>query len=227
MFGTVGPAQVQVHTRVPLLAPQLPSELTAITETASWTHQYQIAVTQSDHGTISPDTTYVAQGDSQSFSVTPDGGYYISSITTDAGSINVDTPSGQKVNFPDVQADHTITATFAISMASPSLTSTAPSSAVVGTAFHDSATLTAATSDAGGTVIYTPFIRELPRPALSVGIPDTQTVSSGSVPDSKSFTVSEADSYYFVAVYSGDSNNNGITGAAEPFTVTAALNYYQ
>ena len=93
-----------------------------VTETASWTLEYQIAVTQSDHGTISPDTTYVPQGDKQSFSVTPDGGYYIASITTDAGSINVDLPSGQTVSFPDVQADHTITATFAPSIQPTSIT---------------------------------------------------------------------------------------------------------
>ncbi len=74
---------------------------------------YNITVTQTGNGQISPGTSTVNYGDSQSFTVTPNSGYYIASITTDAGSVAVASPSGQTVSFTNVQADHTISATFA------------------------------------------------------------------------------------------------------------------
>jgi hypothetical protein len=75
---------------------------------------YTISVTQSTNGQISPDTSTVNYGGNQNFTITPDSGYYIASITTDAGSVSVYSPSGQTVSFNNVQAAHTITANFAI-----------------------------------------------------------------------------------------------------------------
>ncbi len=75
---------------------------------------YTISVTQSANGQISPDASTVNYGGSQSFTITPDSGYRIASITTDAGSVSVYSSSGQTVSFTNVQASHAITANFAI-----------------------------------------------------------------------------------------------------------------
>ena len=75
---------------------------------------YMITVSQTANGNISPGTTTVNYGSDQRFAINPDSGYYISSITTDAGPIAVSSPSGQTVSFSNVQAAHTITATFEV-----------------------------------------------------------------------------------------------------------------
>ena len=64
---------------------------------------YNIAVTQTGNGQITPGTSTVNYGDSPSFTVTPSSGYYIASITTDAGSVTVTSPSGQTVSFTNVR----------------------------------------------------------------------------------------------------------------------------
>ena len=74
---------------------------------------YQITVTQSVNGVISPGTASYAQGSSQAETITPNGGYLIASITVDGGAVTVTSSSGQTVNFNNIQAVHSITATFA------------------------------------------------------------------------------------------------------------------
>jgi hypothetical protein len=74
---------------------------------------YTITVTQASNGQIAPGMTTVNYGGSQSFTITPNSGYYIAGITTDAGSVAVSSPSGQTISFNNVQADHTLSATFA------------------------------------------------------------------------------------------------------------------
>jgi hypothetical protein len=106
---------------------------------------------------------------------------------------------------------------------SSSISTTAPTGVVVGSSFHDSATLTGVTGSAGGTVTYTLYSGASPS-GTQVGSPSAVTVTNGVVPNSASFTASSAGSYYFVAVYGGDSNNNGVTGSAEAFTVDTAGN---
>ncbi|HLN88777.1 MAG TPA: hypothetical protein VK253_01815, partial [Candidatus Binatia bacterium] len=75
----------------------------------AWT----ITVTQSSHGTIMPATASYPQGSSQNEVITPDSGYYIASITVDGSPATITSPSGQTVTFSNIQAPHTITATFA------------------------------------------------------------------------------------------------------------------
>jgi hypothetical protein len=77
-------------------------------------NQLTITVTQGANGVIAPGTTTVDYGDSQAFTITPNSGYYITSITTDAGSVTVTSPSGQTVSFTNIVAAHTITATYAL-----------------------------------------------------------------------------------------------------------------
>src|SRR5205823_11958097 len=80
-------------------------------------------------------------------------------------------------------------------------------SVVVGTSVHDSATLTGATSNAGGTVTYTVYTDSAcTQNARAAG---TKTVTNGVVPDSNTLAFNSAGTFYWQAVYSGDANNNG------------------
>jgi hypothetical protein len=77
----------------------------------------------------------------------------------------------------------------------------------VGSTVHDSATLSGATTDAGGTVTYTVYTNN----ACTMGAQaaGTVTVTSGIVPDSNGITFNNAGTFYWQAVYSGDTKNNG------------------
>jgi hypothetical protein len=71
-----------------------------------------IAVTQSDHGSISPDTDNYPIGTDQNITISPDNGYYIASITVDGNPVNVTSPTGQTYSFNNLSENHTITAGF-------------------------------------------------------------------------------------------------------------------
>ena len=75
---------------------------------------YTITVTQTANGVIAPGTSTVNYGATPSFSITPNTGYHITSITVDGSSVAVTSSSGQTVSFTNVQATHTITASFAV-----------------------------------------------------------------------------------------------------------------
>jgi hypothetical protein len=90
----------------------------------------------------------------------------------------------------------------------PGITTLLSSASVdVGSSVHDSATLSGATADAGGTVTYTVYSNSL----CTLGARDagTKTVTSGSVPDSNALAFNSAGDFYWQAVYSGDTKNNG------------------
>jgi hypothetical protein len=94
----------------------------------------------------------------------------------------------------------------------PSIDTTLSAATVsIGDLVHDSATLTGATANAGGTVTYTAYsdssCTQNPQDA------GTKTVTNGVVPDSNAISFSAAGTYYWQAVYSGDANNNGATSA--------------
>ena len=75
---------------------------------------YTITVTQGANGVIAPGTITVDYGATPSFSITPNNGYHIASITVDGASVAVTSPSGQSYQFSAVSADGSLTATFAI-----------------------------------------------------------------------------------------------------------------
>jgi hypothetical protein len=78
-------------------------------------NQLAITVTPpTDGSVVSGNGTSINYGDGVTFSVTPNTGYYIASITVDGGSVTIASPTGQMVNFINVQDNHTITASFAI-----------------------------------------------------------------------------------------------------------------
>ncbi len=76
----------------------------------SWTEQFYVTVTQGANGLIAPGTTTVNYGGSQTFTITPNTGYHIASLTVDGSAVTV----ASSYTFSNVQATHTITATFAI-----------------------------------------------------------------------------------------------------------------
>ena len=92
----------------------------------------------------------------------------------------------------------------------PSIATTLSAETIeVGGTVHDSATLTGATADAGGTVTYTVYTDN----ACSLGAQSagTKTVTNGVVPDSDPITFTTTGDFYWQASYSGDANNKPAT----------------
>ena len=97
-------------------------------------------------------------------------------------------------------------------------TTLSATSVLVGSTVHDSASLTNATSDAGGTVTYTVYSNN----ACTTGAraAGTVTVTNGSVPDSNGLAFNTAGTYYWQAVYSGDTKNNTATSTCTDEVLT-------
>jgi hypothetical protein len=75
---------------------------------------YTITVTQSSNGDIyPPGTSEVEYGSTPSFTIMPDTGYHIESITANGSPVTVTDPTGQTYQFDPVTADGDLTATFA------------------------------------------------------------------------------------------------------------------
>ena len=92
----------------------------------------------------------------------------------------------------------------------------------LGSKVHDTATLSGATANAGGTVAYTVYSdNTCTQSFASAG---SANVTNGVVGDSSEVTFSQAGTYYWQAVYSGDANNNGATSACTSEVVTIVPN---
>ncbi len=101
---------------------------------------------------------------------------------------------------------------------SPTIATTlSESSGTVGDAVQDSATITGATSTAGGTVKYTVYTNS----QCTLGAQDagTKTVTNHLVPNSNSITFNSTGTWYWQAVYSGDGNNAGATSTCTEETL--------
>ena len=92
---------------------------------------------------------------------------------------------------------------------SVSTTMSETSPIAIGTSVHDSATITGATSDAGGTISYGLYSDNTCSTLVQDLTPATATVVNGVAPDSTSYTFNSAGTWYFQATYSGDANNTG------------------
>ena len=91
----------------------------------------------------------------------------------------------------------------------------------LGTQAHDTSTLTGAFNPTG-TVTYSLYSDNHCGTLVADLTPSSNTVTSSTMPDSKPFTFNTAGTFYFVATYSGDSNNTGPVNSgctAEPLTV--------
>lgn len=84
------------------------AEITA--KTADIQTQFTITATAGEGGTIAPTgATKVYKGTSKAFTITPNAGYHVDSLTVDGTAVNVVT----EYTFSDVTANHTIAVTFA------------------------------------------------------------------------------------------------------------------
>jgi hypothetical protein len=174
-------------------------------------------------GGLTPATFILSNGETQTYNNVLAGSYSVTESAPPAGwtlkSLTCN-PTGQGTSVS------TNAATASITMAgggtvdctytnhtklSPSISTTLSAETItVGGTVHDSATLTGATADAGGTVnykVYTNATCDSPAP-LDAG---TKTVTNGVVPDSDPITFNAAGDYYWQAVYNGDANNTGAT----------------
>jgi hypothetical protein len=142
----------------------------------------------------------------------PAGWTLKSLVCTASGSGTSATPDGATVNIT-MAGGGIVDCTYTNHInVSPTITTTLSANPVtVGATVHDSATLTGATSNAGGTVTYTVYTNDTctdnPQGA------GTKTVTNGVVPDSDPVTFNSAGDFYWQAVYSGDANNNGASSA--------------
>jgi hypothetical protein len=108
-----------------------------------------------------------------------------------------------------------------VSRAPTSISTTLSASLIqVGSTVHDSATLSGATTNAGGSVTYSVFDNSActGTPVASGG---TKQVTNGVVPDSNDVTFNSSGTFYWQASYSGDVNNAPATSActSEPMRV--------
>ncbi|HVK22941.1 MAG TPA: hypothetical protein VM677_16405 [Actinokineospora sp.] len=90
---------------------------------------------------------------------------------------------------------------------SPSIaTILSTTSAPIGTTVHDTATLTGASANAGGTATYTVYSDT--GCSLNPQAAGTVNVTNGVVPNSNGITFNSAGTFYWQVNYSGDTNNN-------------------
>ena len=87
---------------------------------------YTITVIQGANGVISPGTSTVNYGSSQTFTITPNTGYHIASLTVDGSPVTI-APS---YTFSNIQASHTITATFVTTSTTPTVSPSSPTPTV-------------------------------------------------------------------------------------------------
>ena len=113
-----------------------------------------------------------------------------------------------------------------VNISTPTIaTAVAPASPVVtGTTVKDQATLTGATSNAGGTVTYKLYSGSLCT-GSAVSTTPAAAVTNGVVAQSNPFTAAPAGSYTWQATYSGDINNQTTTSTcgSDPLVVNNVL----
>jgi hypothetical protein len=98
-------------------------------------------------------------------------------------------------------------------------------SVAFGTAVHDAATVGTQVGGfvIGGTVTYHLYAgTDCSDTSNEVGTAETVTMSGGTAPESTPVTTLAPGDYFYVAVYSGNSNYGGSTGGCEKFTVAPA-----
>ena len=78
-----------------------------------------------------------------------------------------------------------------------------------GTSVHDSATISGATANAGGTITYKIYSNNTCSNLVADVTPANNTVVNHVAPDSNSYQFNSAGTFYWQATYSGDANNSG------------------
>src|SRR5262249_49265260 len=129
--------------------------------------------------------------------------------------------SGDGANLPATSA--CTSEQLVVAKNSPSIATTlSATTANIGDTVHDSATLTGATGNAGGTVTYTVYTDNVLKNSFATA--GTTTVPNAVSPDSTGVQFNQAGTFFWQAVYSGDANNNGATSACQSETLTVGKN---
>ena len=113
-----------------------------------------------------------------------------------------------------------------VTKASPALTTTSSANGTIGTAVHDTAHLSGATSTAGGTITFTLFGPNDTSCANGAIFTTSTPVSGNKDYPSATFTPTHTGTYRWIASYSGDANNQAVdtdcNAANESLTITPA-----
>ncbi len=173
--------------------------------------------------------SYAVNGGSTWTTITTSGSFTLANAWTFIGSFTVDSSVASVIVRANsfVWGDHaadpgpydSTSATRPAKCSAPTITTVlVPSSPVkIGSVVHDTATLSNATENAGGTVTYTYYTNDTcTAGAQSAG---KVNVTNGKVPDSNPITFSNAGTWYWQAVYSGDANNAGATSTCKEETL--------
>ena len=173
-------------------------------------------------GGLSPASFTLSNGGTQSYTKVPAGNYTVSEGSTAnwtlqnlvcgtvTGTGTSATISGSTVSIT-MSGGGNVDCTYTNhTKLSPTVaTKLSASSVSIGTTVNDTATLSGATSGAGGTLTYTVFSDS--KCSLNQQDAGTVTVTNGSVPNSNGIQFNHAGTFYWQAVYSGDADNNGAT----------------
>jgi hypothetical protein len=98
-------------------------DFTSVTVPGYWIWElpsstFTISVSAGANGQITPGTGLVNYGSTPTYSITPNTGYHIASITVNGGSVAVTSPKGQSYQFAPVTSAGSIAATFAVDLPS-------------------------------------------------------------------------------------------------------------
>lgn len=191
--GTVNTAAVGTYV-ITYTAQDTSNNIATLTRTVNvvLAPTYNITATAGAHGSVSPSgTTAVNSGTNQLYTITPDDGYKIATLTVDGVNLAVAT----EYTFTNVKAAHAIDATFVLSNILPpviTLNGSNPMSVDTGTTFTDPG-ITATESD-GKTSITDPskiVVSITTADGARLSAIDTTTGSTGNV---ITYTVTGSDS---------------------------------
>ena len=170
---------------------------------------YTITASASAGGTISPSgSVLLDNGANQSFTITPDTGYSIASLTVDGSGVTPASP----FTFTNVTANHTISASFVANTVTTVVSSANPS--VYGQSVTFTATVSAVPPGAGTPAGTLQFRID------GSGFGSAVALVSGSATSGGAATLSAGD-YTVTAVYVADANFNTSTGTLD-LTVSQA-----
>jgi hypothetical protein len=177
---------------------------------------------------LTPSTFSLSNGQHQDYTTVGTGSYSVTenltsaqatagwtlaslSCTTSGTGTSADTTSPPTVNITmGFGGSVDCTYTNHINLSPTIATTLSKSPVAIGESMHDSAMLTGAASNAGGSVTYHAYAGANTCSGTDL-LNSTQPVTNGVVPDSDPISFSNAGTYSFQAVYTGDANDNGAT----------------
>ena len=187
---------------------------------------FTLTVTAGSNGQITPGTGSVNYGATPTYTITPNLGYHIASITVNGESVAVATPAGQNYQFSAVTADTSIEATFAIDAftiaASAGVGGSISPSGTVSVDYGASQTFTV-TPNLGYHIVEVLIDGQAASAPYTISnvLANTHTISASFAIDTFTITVTQAD---HGTIAPGSSTVD--YGSNNHFTITAATGYH-